>query len=131
VNQEFPKGNAIFYTLIREDEKVRVMEIIAQLMIMTLGDHRFFLALILLLLSHEDKRGHRAQCSSFLMNIANGDKSCFHDSFIPKRNDQACNAITLQLQRRRHCMEKLWEQFSGTLKGAYWLISCPERKLSM
>jgi hypothetical protein len=70
------------YTLIREDEKVRVMEIIAQLMIMTLGDHRYFLALILQLLSHEDKRGHRAQCSSFLMNIARGDKSCFHNIFM-------------------------------------------------
>jgi hypothetical protein len=54
----------------------------------------------------------------------------------PKQYDIVDNGIMLHLQRRRepelfHWLEKLWEQFSGILKGAYWLVSCPERKLSL
>jgi hypothetical protein len=45
-----------------------------------------------------------------------------------EQNYRARNAIIMHLQRRRrleayHRLEKLWEDFSGMLRCAYWLIS--------
>jgi hypothetical protein len=75
---------------------------------------------------------HAALGDGILLNIMTGD-----DSWLTlKENNGAQNGIMLILQRRMRSepypwLEKLGEKFSGMPRGAYWLVSCPGRKLSV
>jgi hypothetical protein len=70
---------------------------------------------------------HAAEGDDFILNIMTYDESWFQYFDPKKMTEHGVAAYCISYPQ----LEKLWNQFSGMSRGAYWLISRIERKLSV